>query len=491
MLILQNDICFNGAYKKLTLKSWEEKYSCTVNGKKCFVNMARVSKVPFNRPWDGIQRPINQTEINGFINFAADEEVEIVIESKESVNKVTLRPLSSKIDVCVQNNIIRFKLATPGQYVVEINDQHEAVHIFYDNIHEFENKEVATYYFGPGVHKCGIITLRDNESIYVDRDAVVLASVFAENAKNISIFGSGILDGSTEERVGTTITPVSGCYEDMTIGNIRMYNCENVSIEGVILRDSASWTAAFFDCDNIQINNIKIIGQWRYNTDGIDLTNTSNVKITNSFVRSFDDAISIKGIYGYENYIENIDVDNCVLWCGWGKSCELGAETGAKGYRNICFKNIECIHNSIAAMDIQNCNDADIHHIYFKNINVEYSIDEPIMMLQNDATPEYIVQNVPQVCAFIKLDNRKTVYKFDWENGIYGPIHDVYFENVNACVEDENIIKPTIHICSHDSSCEFSNISIDNITINNRKDMSGFKIVKMNCSDIFINSEKM
>ena len=39
------------------------------------------------------------------------------------------------------------------------------------------------------------------------------------------------------------------------------------------------------------------------------MTNTGNVTITNSFVRSFDDSISIKGIYDYEKYIENITLE--------------------------------------------------------------------------------------------------------------------------------------------------------------------------------------
>ena len=65
-------------------------------------------------------------------------------------------------------------------------------------------------------------------------------------------------ESCTEERANGTITSIGACYEDLTIGNIRMYDCENISIDGVILRDSANWTAAFFGCNNIKINNIKI-----------------------------------------------------------------------------------------------------------------------------------------------------------------------------------------------------------------------------------------
>jgi hypothetical protein len=482
MLILQNQVCFEGYDKKIPLTSHNEKYDVFLNGKKCFINMARVSKVPFNRPWEGTQRPLEQTEINGFINFASDSEVEVIVDCKMRVDKAVLKPLNRKIDVTIKENRIMLNLKNNGQYVLEINGQHEVLHIFYDSMEEYKDKKSATYYFGPGIHRQGIINLKDDESIYVDRDAVVLCSVLAEKAKNIKIFGSGILDGSMEERISPLISPASGCYDGMTVGNIRMYDCENVSIDGVVLRDSSIWAASFFGCNNVRMNNIKIIGQWRYNTDGIDLTNTSNVEIYNSFIRSFDDAISIKGIYDYDKAIENIKVDNCILWCGWGKSCELGAETSAKEFKNIYFSNIECIHNSIAAMDIQNCNDADIHDIYFRNINVEYPIDEQKKMLQESDESKYIADS-PEICALIKLDNRKTVYKFEWENGIYGSIHDIYFNNINAYVEDRDIIKPIIHVCSHKDDLMFYDINIKGIFVNEQLAQRGdFEVICQNAS---------
>lgn len=450
-------------YAKLYSEEYNSKYKITLNGQDCFINPARVSKYPFNMPWNGHQRKIEQTEINGFISFSADEEVDIVIETFEKAEKVKIKPISQKIDYSYDGKYLKFKLKKQGQYVVELNDKHESIYIFFDDINDFEKKNSATYYFGPGIHKCGIITLKNNESIYVDRDAIVLASVYAKDAKNISIFGHGILDGSTEERF------MEHCYAESTVGNIKMYNCENITIDGVILRDSAIWVASFFECNNISINNIKIIGQWRYNTDGIDLCNTNNVSITNSFIRSFDDTISIKGLYDFEKYIENITVDNCVLWCDWGKTCEIGAETGAVGYRNITFKNSDCIHNQFAALDIQNCDNADIHDIFYKNINVEYSLDETKFMIEDDEHTSYNLQDKLNVAAIIKLDNSKTIYNFSWGDGTPGKIHDIYFENINMYVEDTDKIKPYIHIISHFDDCIFTDIKIKNIQINEKK----------------------
>ena len=64
----------------------------------------------------------------------------------------------------------------------------------------------------------------------------------------------------------------------------------------------------------------KVFGQWRYNNDGVNIVNSKNITVKNSFVHSFDDSITIKGIDRYaETDNENILSENCVLWCDWGK----------------------------------------------------------------------------------------------------------------------------------------------------------------------------
>ena len=106
-------------------------------------------------------------------------------------------------------------------------------------------------------------------------------------------FGGGVLDNSCEERI------TEQCYENHTKGNFRLYNCENIEVSDVIFTNSSTWVMSMFNCKNVHIDNVKIVGQWRYNTDGIDIVNSENVFIENSFIRSFDDTITIKAIYDY------------------------------------------------------------------------------------------------------------------------------------------------------------------------------------------------
>lgn len=80
---------------------------------------------------------------------------------------------------------------------------------------------------------CGKISLKSNESVYIDKDALVFGYIYADNAENINIFGNGLFDGSSEERISMH------CYENFTNGNIKFYDCKNINVEGVLFRNSA------------------------------------------------------------------------------------------------------------------------------------------------------------------------------------------------------------------------------------------------------------
>lgn len=269
-------------------------YIVSINGQSCPVHSCRVSAIPFNRPWPGKQRSFEQSESAGFINFYADESVEIRMKRRADINSVKVLPASREIAAEVTNDEIIFTLSEPGKYVLEFNGKsNHALHIFYNPIKPQKQEEKITQYFGPGVHFSGTIYLKDNDVVYIDKEAIVFGSIFTMGAKNVKIYGGGIIDNSCEERISEE------CYEPFTKGCFRIYNCQNIVVEDIIFTNSSSWTMAIFDSKNIRIHNVKIVGQWRYNTDGIDIVNSSSVKITDSFIRSFDDTISLKGIYDY------------------------------------------------------------------------------------------------------------------------------------------------------------------------------------------------
>ena len=91
------------------------------------------------------------------------------------------------------------------------------------------------------------------------------------------------------------------------------------------MRDPAEWCAAFFGDRKVAISDVKLVGLWRYNSDGIDICNSQDVTIRDSFIRSFDDSIVIKGLKNRrqsfdDRPIRNVRVSGLVVWCDWGRA---------------------------------------------------------------------------------------------------------------------------------------------------------------------------
>lgn len=464
-------------------------FEVKINGMNCEVRECRESAVPFNRPWPGKQRQLNQTETAGFVSFSADEEVEIRVQRKRKFDTAMIRPLSRKIELDVEGGEVVFKLKEHGQYVLEFGDTHNVLYVFFNQLKEYPEAEKATHYFGPGIHFPGIINLKDDDIIYIDEEAVVFGSLNSLGARNVKIFGGGVLDNTTEERV------TEHCYENHTKGTFRIYNCENIDVSDIILTNSSTWVMSMFNCKNVHINNVKIVGQWRYNTDGIDIVNSENVLVENCFIRSFDDTISIKAIYDYSNPIQNITVDNCVMWCGWGKNCEIGVETAGIEYKNIVFRNCDLIHNSVGAMCISNGCYADIHHILFENINVEFQSNTLVERVQREdaqiydskgeTMPAALIRNYSTSFSIRKKDiNKPTRIAYKKK----GDIHDIVYNNINIYTDNMQT-QPIIYIGTNESDKKFKNFQFNNIFKNGVKveSFDEFETTFVNVENVTIN----
>jgi hypothetical protein len=384
-----------------------------VNDKPVFVYQARVSKFPINQIWPGYQRPKSQTETASFTYFDIKGKAAIRIISRKEIKSLAIRPVEYGIKATIQGNTIEFTVSKPSQFIVEVNGYHQALHVFANPVEKYnvDKRDPGVHYFGPGIHEAGVINLKSNETVLIDGGAIVYGVINSENARNIKIIGRGILDASKIER---------GKAPNM----ISLKGVVNATISGIILRDPHEWTVINSNCDSITIDNLKLIGLWRYNSDGIDLVNSKNITIRNTFVRSFDDNIVIKGLkHAYNehyNIIENIVVDNCVLWNDWGRAMELGAEIVADTLKNITFSNCYIPHFTTVAMDIQNCDKGYVKNVHFENISIEDPISDSITI---GKTP--IVKK-----AWGKIIVLGIYGSFYSSDTLRGNIRNIYFNNI-------------------------------------------------------------
>ncbi len=416
---------------------FSEDIRVTANGASCQVRRCRESAIPFNRVWPGYQRSIDQTELASFVSFAGDGPVEIRVTGMARTGDApaVVRPLSRKVEPVAEGDCVTLALDAPGQYVLENGSFHQPLYIFYNPLApETETGRTARWQFGPGLHFPGAIRVESGDSVYIAPDAIVFGGIYGENVHDVRIYGGGTLHGGTTARVFASFS------ENFQNSTIKFYNSTDITIEDIIVQDASGWVVSFWGCSRIDIARIKILGQWRYNTDGIDLCNSDHVLIHDSFIRSFDDNIVLKGMdfvdfktvpWQKGRPLADITARNCVLWCGWGRTLEIGIETAAPEYRDILFEDCDLIHNSAVCLDIQNGLDADIHHLVFRNLRIEYQADTlPEIFQQSDDQP-YEPRDLPGMPKLIFADNHRYIdLPFR-----YGSTHDILFEDIDVLLE--------------------------------------------------------
>ena len=368
-----------------------EDYRVRVNGQEVPVYVCRVSAMPFNQGWPGYQRPLDQTELAGFAYWQMSGPVSVQVMAQRPFGTAVVRPVSRGIRPVIQGRQITFQIARPGQFTLELDATHHALHLF-ANPPEREVPQshgANVLYFRPGVHRPGRILLKSGQTVYVAGGAVVYTVIEGRGVHGARILGRGIIDSSEFPR-------------NQGGGSIHLEDCSDVVIDGVIIRDSDLYGLSAFGSRNLEVSNVKLIGFWRYNSDGIDMCNTQNVTVRDSFIRSFDDSIVLKGVKGntggarplpgqtYDQQpLRHLRISGLVVWCDWGRALEIGAETSAPEMADVVFRDIDIIRNTHIAMDIQHSDRAAIHDVRFEDVRVEVDDSNPLPTIQRERGEHY------------------------------------------------------------------------------------------------------
>lgn len=468
---------------------YTENYEVKINGKKVELDTARVSAMPFNRRWPGHQRGLEQTELINFLSLETDEPLYFEIKLLKAFEKVVVRPFSLGIEPKISDDgVISFTLEKAAYFTVEPFGRNDALHVFADPVSDYNVNvdDENVIYYGAGEHDVGMIELKSNQTLFIDEGAVVYACIRALDAENIKILGRGILDNSRnkeeilfEHNAENNDTAVKNAVRNHTV---QIEYCTNVYIDGITIRDSLVYNIRPIGCQNLTIKNVKIIGCWRYNSDGIDMHNCVDVLIYNCFLRTFDDSICIKGFDCFHagnveeavrkamyrggksyNVFKNVVIKNCTIWTDWGKSLEIGAETRAEEISNIVFEDCDVIHVMGAPLDCYNIDYADVYDCVYRNIGVEY--DDVIMapMIQSNDAEEYINRNVDHapwlICVITGVHHE---YSAGGERR--GKCRDLRFENIHMFGRFE----PKFYFSGYDAEHQTKDIVIENIYLNGK-----------------------
>ncbi len=196
-------------------------------------------------------------------------------------------------------------------------------------------------------------------------------------------------------------------------------NSKHIKFENIILHGSMAWTLNLERCVDVTVRNF-VIDNNRHvaNCDGIDISNSSNVRIDHCFISCADDGIVIKNHDHCHCDMENVWITDCTILSVMN-AFKLGTETSG-AIRNILVENCHfCMPDiypgSVSGISVVSCDGSNIQNVTVRNITMDKIV-----------CPLYI---------FLNMRNRyKDPYTDEVGSNRYwgGSVSNIVIENVRA-----------------------------------------------------------
>lgn len=320
-----------------------------------------------------------------------------------------------------------------------------------------------------GTYLSATILLKDNVTLHLEKDALILgttdykaydnpdpfteglgidvgwALMVAVDARNVALEGEGTIDGqgaALKERHIRTDTRPEGQRWGLRPFLLRWVRCENVRVEGVTLKYAGAWTSHYFQCRNVSIDHVTIRSFGVAHNDGINIDGCRHVRISNCDIISGDDALCFKTTSA-EMGCDDIVVTNMKL-----KSNQAGIKIGTESIAG--FENIK----------ISNC------HIYnTRNGGIKlFSVDGA--RLRNVEISDITMDEVRTPMLF-RLGARLSVFRKDRDTRQpVGVLENVTIRNVKAVAADNAQLKPPSGILITGIPGHYiTNLTLENIHI--------------------------
>ena len=313
-----------------------------------------------------------------------------------------------------------------------------------------------------GTWLTGCIVLKSNVNLHLEPGAVLLGStdkddykvivpdfesrtndlyvnrsiIYAEKAENVSLTGTGIINGNGKHENFSKTLPQN--YRPFLA---RFVNCRNLTIRDVTMLESANWTCHLLGCKDVLVDGLKIENSVRANRDGLDIDGCENITVSNCRIHSMDDAIVFKATGPVS--VKNAVVTNCIV-SSHASGIKFGTETTG-GYENVTISN--CVIKNIpvfSGLAMMIVDGGTMKNIVINNIAMD-SVNIPIM---------------------IRLGNRARPYKPGINTPDAGTIENITINNVTATNAGQ-----TSHITGLLNK-RIKNVNLSNISININKEFN-------------------
>ena len=249
---------------------------------------------------------------------------------------------------------------------------------------------------------------RDPKEVYklLDRSLV-----YAEGCDQIAITGQGTINGQGKQ--------FKNGNRDLRPVLIRLRDCTNVRLEGVLVKSAASFAVHPIHCRQVRIEGLRIENRAQPNNDGIDIDGCQDVLISNCNISSIDDSIALKTIEPGQP-CRDVVVTNCILSSDCA-AIRVGPDA-VTPIERVCVSNCVIRDTHLNGIKIQESFGSVMRDMVFSNIVMD-NVTGPISIR----------------LAGWKLGAGNVWAVFDDSNWEKGQLRNILFQNIRARVPADNI----------------------------------------------------
>ena len=259
-------------------------------------------------------------------------------------------------------------------------------------IDDLHDKGGGVVFIPEGKFLTGCLSIKTGITLKLDFNAILLGStnpfdyisddkfmnfINAENASNIGIAGEGVIDGRGRE-LALNIDSLffAGIWEDPNYNYrrhrpekrpklLRFVESDHILLEGITVKNSASWVLDFDKCNHLTINKVTVDSDAYWNNDGMDIGDCRNVRITNCYVNAADDGICLKS--HHTDYVnDSIYIANCTIRSS-ASAIKFGTAS-VGGFKNVKIENIFIFDTYRSAIALESVDGGILENIEISDI---------------------------------------------------------------------------------------------------------------------------
>ncbi len=205
------------------------------------------------------------------------------------------------------------------------------------------------------------------------------ALVMADNQHNISISGTGEIDGQGRQlalHIDSLFYAGQIDSTDYMFAEkrpkwylrpqlIEFVQCRNIIVSNVTLKNAACWVQTYDQCSNITIDSVNVNSDAYWNNDGIDIQDCHNVRILHCNINSADDGICLKS-QSSDHLCDSIYIADCRVRSS-ASAIKFGAVSHG-GFRNVTIEDISIFDTFRSALAIECVDGGILENIKVNNI---------------------------------------------------------------------------------------------------------------------------